>query len=477
MRLGLRLLLGFFLIAGLAALFVLRVFVAEIKPSVREVMEDIMVDTANLLAEQAAGPLLAMPPGGTLEDSAFARNVREYASRPVNARIWGLDKRTLDFRIYVTDASGRVVFDSRTPSAVGQDYSRWNDVRRTLQGEYGARATPASPQNQDGTMYVAAPVQRDGRVLGVLTVAKPAATVAKFVQRAEHKVLVAGAWLFGLSLLIGVLATGWIVGSVRRLRHYAQHVQAGQALAPPRLSGELGELARAMEAMRLRLEGREHLEQVVRAFTHELKSPLAAIRGAGELLQDPLPATDRQLFATQVLDQSERLRVLVDRLLELSKLESRASLAHAGRVRLGDCARRALQAQQARIDQRALQVRWLRQEAVDMRGDAELAELAIGNLLSNALDFSPAGGALDMSVWREGDQALFELRDHGTGVPDYALPQLGKRFYSTPRPGGGGKGSGLGLAIVGQIMALHGGSLDLRPAERGLVAVLHFPVA
>jgi two-component system, OmpR family, sensor histidine kinase CreC len=137
MKLGLRLLFGFFLITGLAAFFVLRVFVAEIKPSVREVMENLLVDTANILAELAADDLAAMPSGGTLQDSGFSRAVQAYAQRPIDAKIWGLSKRTLDYRVYVTDANGRVVFDSgfrdRT-AAQGEDYSRWNDVSRTLAG-------------------------------------------------------------------------------------------------------------------------------------------------------------------------------------------------------------------------------------------------------------------------------------------------------------------------------------------------------
>ncbi|MBF9266947.1 two-component system sensor histidine kinase CreC, partial [Acidovorax cattleyae] len=139
MRLGLRLLFAFFLINGIAAFFVLRVFTAEIKPSVREVMEDMMVDTANLLAELASddlasGRLAAVSQGapGTPE-SDFARHVRRYASRPVDASIWGLSKQTLDFRIYVTDARGRVVFDTER-RAVGDDYSQWRDVARTLRG-------------------------------------------------------------------------------------------------------------------------------------------------------------------------------------------------------------------------------------------------------------------------------------------------------------------------------------------------------
>jgi two-component system sensor histidine kinase CreC len=95
MKLGLRLLLGFFLITGIAAFFVLRVFVAEVRPSVREVMEDVMVDTANLLAELATDDLAALPPEGSMAGTRFAQRVRDYADRPIDARIWGLSKRTL----------------------------------------------------------------------------------------------------------------------------------------------------------------------------------------------------------------------------------------------------------------------------------------------------------------------------------------------------------------------------------------------
>ena len=87
MHLGLRLLFGFFLIAGLATVFVLRIFLVEVKPSVREVMEDILVDSANLLAEQAAPDLRALVPGGSLDGSRFARSVQDYLARPVDAQI------------------------------------------------------------------------------------------------------------------------------------------------------------------------------------------------------------------------------------------------------------------------------------------------------------------------------------------------------------------------------------------------------
>src|SRR5471030_2584038 len=138
MRLGLRLLFAFFVVTGLAGFFALQVFQDEVKPSVREVMEDVLVDTANLIAVQASDELRAMPPGGTLQGSRLAAQVDAYRQRPIDIQIWGLHKRTLDLRVYVTDQAGRVVLDSggtagdpgAPPNALGADFSRWRDVHR-----------------------------------------------------------------------------------------------------------------------------------------------------------------------------------------------------------------------------------------------------------------------------------------------------------------------------------------------------------
>ncbi len=364
MRLGLRLLFGFFVIAGIAAFFVLRVFVLEVRPSVREVMEDMLVDTANILAELARADLRSMPSGGTLAGTAFALAVQEYAVRPVQARIRELNKQTLDYRVVVTDATGRVVFDSGSPgspggpnaitSAVGQDYSRWRDVALTLQGQYGARTTrEVSTDGQSTVLVVAAPVRDGTALIGVLSVAKPMSTVQKFVDRAERHILAQGAWLLALSLAVGVAVTLWKVWQVRRLRNYAQQVQFGERVAPPKMPGELGELAQAMDNMRERLQDHRHLENTVRALTHELKSPMAAIAGAAELLHDELPARDREAFALQITAQVQRQRELVERLLELSKLEHRRVLEHSRRLDLGELVDAVLQRAQAPLHQRA----------------------------------------------------------------------------------------------------------------------------
>jgi two-component system sensor histidine kinase CreC len=483
MRLGLRLLFAFFVVTGLAGFFALQVFQDEVQPSVREVLEDVLVDTANLLAVQAADDLRALPPGGTLQGSRLAAQVETYRRRPVDAQIWGLRKRTLDLRVYVTDAAGRVVLDSGgapgEPNALGADYSRWRDVHRTLQGGYGARATrDVETDERSAVMYVAAPVRDGARVIGVVTVAKPLSTVQPVIDRAQRRIFVASLWLLGLSAAVGVLVTGWMVSSVRRLKAYATQVHAGERLPVPRLPGELGDLAVAVDEMRVRLEERERLEHTVRALTHELKSPLTAIQGAAELLGEALPAPDRERFALQIQEQSLRLRDLVDRMLALSRLEGLRAIEHPQPVALLALIDGVAADGAAIAAQRGVALQWdVREDATLRGGDPQSLVLLFSNLLANALDFAPAGSAITLSLRRAGHHAQFVLRDAGPGVDAFALPQLGQRFFSLPRPRDGRRGSGLGLAIVRQAAALHGGGVAFEPADPGLRVTVRLPLA
>ena len=109
-------------------------------------------------------------------------------------------------------------------------------------------------------------------------------------------------------------------------------------------------------------------------------------------------------------------------------------------------------------------------EGASGRWEAELVTLAIGNLLDNAIDFSPAGGTVRVVL--QGPSVAVE--DAGPGVPDYALPRLGERFFTTARPNGERSGSGLGLAIVQRVMALHGGRMQAQPLAPGLRVRLDF---
>ena len=261
-------------------------------------------------------------PGGR-----FAESVEAYRRRPVRATIWGLEKQTLDFRIYVTDAQGIVRYDSER-KAVGKNYSAWRDVYLTLRGEYGARSTRDNPDDESsGVMHVAAAIQDKDRIVGTVTVAKPSRTLAPIIARGEDAVRRQGLMLLGATLLLGGAFTTWLTVAMSRLVRYARALAAGQPAEPPsRGRDEIGELARALAHLRNEVDGRAYVEHYVQHLTHEMKSPLAAIRGAAELLEEAgLPEAERQRFTGNVRTQSERLQTLIDRLLRLAQSNSSAN--------------------------------------------------------------------------------------------------------------------------------------------------------
>ncbi|KGM55451.1 histidine kinase [Lysobacter daejeonensis GH1-9] len=481
MKIGLRIFLGYFLVVAMAALLLGRVFVAEVKPGVRQAMEDTLVDTANVLAELATDDLLA----GRINDGRFASRLRGLSGRDFGAQIWGFQKRDSQYRVYVTDAKGIVVFDTdardgRT-GALGKDYSRWNDVYLTLQGRYGARSTLADPDDPDSSvMHVAAPIRDgQGRIAGVLTVAKPNRSIAPFIQRSQLKVLRWGMVLMGMSLLIGLLAAWWLSRQLGRLRRYAQAATAGERVVLPDVPGEFGELGRALETMRVRLDGKQYVEHYVHTLTHELKAPLAAIRGSAELLEDPMAEADRARFIGNIRGQGERMAQMIEKLLALAAIEHRQQLERPEPVMLSTLAQDVLEqcgGPGAKGDGRIRLS--LPSTGLAVLGDAFLLRQALLNLVENALDFSPADGLVEVHLQTSAGRARFEVFDRGPGVPDYARERVFERFYSLPRPGGGSRSSGLGLCFVAEVADLHGGRASLDNREGGgAVATLELPLA
>ena len=473
MRIGTRVFLGYFLIVGLAGFFVMRVFVEEVKPGVRQAMEDTLVDTANAMAELAAPDMRA----GRIASGDFARSVDALVKRDVRAQIWNVRKHSFDYRIYVTDARGIVVYDS-THRDVGRDYSRWNDVYKTLRGEYGARSTRSDPADETSSvMHVAAPVLgTDGRILGVLTVAKANQRIQPFIDSSRRAILGQGWILLGLSFLIGLAATLWLSRSLGQLGAYARAVTAGERVPPPDLGrNEIGELGRALATMRERLDGKQYVEQYVQTLAHEMKGPLAAIRASVEILQDAPAEAERVRFLASIEGQGARLAAMIDKMLALAAAESRQALEAPQPVDLVELADEALQALEPRLARRGLRVQRDLPAQAMLPGDRFLLAHAVSNLLENALDFSPDGGAIDVALDDDGGAWRLRVSDRGPGLPDFAAERVFERFYSLPRPDGA-RSSGLGLNLVREVAQLHGGVARLGNREGGgAVAELRLP--
>ncbi|RWU23623.1 two-component system sensor histidine kinase CreC [Pseudomonas alkylphenolica] len=465
MRLGIRIFLVYFLFVGLTGYFVLNTVREQIRPGVRQSAEETLVDTANLLAEILHDDVK----GGTLGQGRMPDLLRAYGKRQPRADIWGLPKNQVNHRIYVTDAKGIVLLDS-SGEAVGQDYSRWNDVYLTLRGEYGARSTRSNPDDPESSvMHVAAPILDEGNIIGVVTVAKPNSSLQPYIDRAEQRLLYLGLGLIGLGLLVGAALSWWLARSLRRLTRYAQAVSEGERMALPHYrGGELGQLAAAVERMRTQLDGKDYVERYVHTLTHELKSPLAAIRGASELLQGPMPDEQRERFAGNIERESARMQQLIERLLNLAQVEQMQTLEQQHQVALAALVDELLVAQSARIESNGLQVRQRVPTGIQLLCEPFLMRQAIGNLLDNALDFTGPGGLLVFELERRGERVALSLYNQGEAIPDYALGRVSERFYSLPRPGSGRKSTGLGLNFVEEVMQLHGGALEVANVEDGV---------
>jgi two-component system sensor histidine kinase CreC len=463
-NISVRFFLGYFLVLGLAAWFALNIVTDEISPGLRQAREETQVDTAHLLAEFAAGDLAA----GRIGEGAFAAALADAGRRDPGATIFDIRKERVDFRVYITDMQGKVVFDSAGRTA-GEDFSQWNDVALALRGQYGARTTRDDPDDPaSSSMYVAAPVEKDGERIGVLSFAKPTATLLPYVDRMTGRIRSSSFVMLAVSALIGVFFSAWLTWSIHGLIRYARDVCAGRKATPPTGGGrQFSELAHALAAMRERLEGKQYVEKYVQNLAHEMKSPLTAIVSAAELLEGALPDAERQRFAALIQEQSSRMQLIIERLLQLARVEQLQRLEDGQALDLAELARQAVASRAATLERRGLAANVCAPDACPCHGDAFLLQQAIANLLDNAIDFSPAGGGIDVAVEKAPGQLLLTVRDHGEGAPDYALPQIFERFYSLPRPATGHKSTGLGLPFVREVAQLHGGNAHFANHPQG----------
>ncbi len=474
MKISLKIFLGYFLLVGLAAWFVLIIFVDEVKPGVRQAMEDTLVDTANVLAELAAEDVKA----GNIANGGFARGLAQYQARASKADIWGVKKQSADYRVYITDISGIVIFDSSN-FAVGQDYSKWNDVYLTLRGKYGVRSSPIIPNapKSDSIMYIAAPIKDGSQIIGSLTVAKSNRTVLPFIERAQNKIIRWGALLLVLSLTIGALFTWRFTRKINALRDYALNISQGKKATPPTSSNdELTDLAKAMQAMRTELDGKQYVQENVQHLTHELKSPITAIQAALELISPNMPPADQAHFLAQIKTQSNRVQTIIQNMLGLATLEHQQQLSQVSTVNLNEL----IQTQIAHLSQKthAMQanIHAACSPAITLQADSFLLGQAIVNLLENALDFSPRDSTINVNVVEENKLIQIAVKDQGAGIPDYALDKIFDKFYSLPRPSTNQKSTGLGLNFVQEVVKLHGGSVTLsNHADGGTMAVIALP--
>lgn len=469
-----RVFLGVILAYLIGVAFLLYTLLAQIDPRYRESAEESLVDTSQLLAslvEQQLGP------DGALRTEALGPLFRSLYERRFDAQIFSVRKQRVELRVTVVDAQGRLVFDSQGAGTPGEDRSQWRDIALTLKGGYGARTTnDIEGDPRSAVMVVAAPVRdRAGRIAGVVSVGKPVQSFGQFVEAARRKTLLVGLTSVVAVLVLMVILSAWLVRPFGVVADYWRHVRGERHLTLPRLSrSALGAIGAAYDEMRDALAGRSYVADYVQTLTHELKSPLSAIRGAAELLQEPaMPAEDRRRFLANIERETQRIQELVDRMMELAEIESRRRLATVEPVALAPLAEEVAASARDSGAARGVQVVLDTSGAPEavVEGDAFLLRRAFANLVDNAVDFSPPGGTVRLTLAATPRTVELRVRDQGPGIPAYASDKVFEKFYSLARPGSRKKSTGLGLTFVKEIAELHRARVTLGNATDGPGAV------
>ncbi|MGA1871429.1 MAG: two-component system sensor histidine kinase CreC [bacterium] len=460
-----RIIIGLLLIMSFSYYYLIRDIIQNMRPHYLKSMEESLVDTATLLSSLISVKMK----NSSIAIEDLRAGFNDMNTRRFSANIYDLIKEEANIRIYVTDKKGIVIFDSDKGKAEGEDYSKWNDVHLTLQGRYGARSTRIDEDDPTtSVLYIASPIVVNKKIIGSLTVCKPANSVSFFIKQAKNKVIIAGILSCIIVILLGTLLSVWVTMPINKLTAYARAVRDGKCASFPKLGhNEIGIMGEAFQQMEEALEGKKYVENYVQTFTHEIKGPLSAIRGAAELLNEEMPVEERMKFITNIINESDRIKKIINRLLELSILETRKSLKEMKEFDICLLIDKIIESINPLLRPKDITIKRFYKGAITIRAEQFFIQQAIVNLFQNAIDFSPKEGIISVSVERNEKDIIIIITDNGTGIPQYALSRVFDRFYSLSRPDTHHKSSGLGLTFVKEVASLHNGTITVENKEQG----------
>lgn len=464
------------LIIGSGFYLLVRRQLAEVEPQTFQATEEAMVDTSHILAAFVETDIR----GQDFDPTQFRQAFESTHSRNFEARIYRHLKTHVGINVYITDRRGIVIFDTDRGHREGEDHSQMRNISLTLLGKYGARSS-RDTENDSTTsiLYVSAPIGDPAAPWGVLTAFKPQADVLPIVRRRRSEIWWGTGLIGGGILFLVTVVFIWQYRPVTQLTEYARAIEQGKRPPLPSLGAgrEVNTLAHALESMREALEGRQYAERYVQTLTHEMKSPLAAIRGAAELLDEDMPASDRERFLGNIRAETIRAERLLTRLLELSALEGKTRLDTTETIDLREIVSRAIDQARPMAELAKVPLSFNKPDSpLKLKGDAFILRAAVTNLLENAIDFSPAGETVAIRLHAENQGLTLTIQDRGPGIPEYAQEKIFDRFFSLRHLKAGRKGTGLGLTLVKEAVDLHNGSICLTDNNPvGTTATLTLP--
>lgn len=345
-------------------------------------------------------------------------------------------------------------------------------------GRRGRGAGAGTPPDRQGAL------RQRGTVAQVVVDGMPAGRVAvlggrpRFVRAVRQfgptMGLVAGAVLLVGTGLIAFVVFGPARRRLSEVQTATERLGAGdlEARAPAHGGDEVAALAQSFNRMADELASRARAldvsdrarRQLLADVSHELMTPLTAMRGYIETLQMAelqLDAATRQRYMTIVTDETHRLEQIIGDLLDLARLEGGGITLRREQVDVGALFERVAARHERELRERGIRlVRHVDPAAARIPGDPDRLEQALQNLAANALRHTPSSGEIVLAATPAGDRVRLVVRDNGPGVPTAHLPLIFDRFYKADAARKAAGGSGLGLSIVKAIVERHGGSIS-----------------
>ncbi len=324
--------------------------------------------------------------------------------------------------------------------------------------------------------------------------ARDVARAGAISQRATSTALISGIVALTLALIVGLWTTGRLTRPLSRMRDGLARVASGEFETPAGLPytrrDEIGDLARSFRSMTEQLAGLDNVKrQFVNAISHDLKAPLGMIGTCAELIEErgtDLAPEQRELLGT-IREHVRMLGERVNKLLHLSRLEANVFPVDPQPVPVVHIFKALGTAYGAEAERRGLAVQVVTESTIPpiVNVDADcLYNEILGNLMSNAMKYTPRGGRVDVRAWGESNghgpeisQLRMTVSDTGIGMSPEDLPLIFQPYYQA----GGSRrrdSAGLGLAIVRSAVAAHDGavSVDSTPG-RGTTFHVTLPVA
>lgn len=472
---SLRAFVVYFLVLGGLTWFFLDKATDKLQVAFQQSSETVLVDTATLLATSLERQFRDQ----VLDTNDISRLFAESYQRKIQAQIYSLFKDSIDLEIYITNRAGIVIYDS-TGLNEGEDYSEWRDVKLTLDGEYGARTSyrydDKTNAGDEKVMVVAAPISIEEDIVGVLSVVKPIRPLEQLLATESANLKTYILFALAIAMLAAYAVSHGFTLSISRMVNYANNMAAGQRSKQPEfMDKRFDNLASAITHMRDELDGKEYVEHYIHGLTHELKTPLTATAAAAELLSEDMPEQDRKRFIDNIQVSNARMLALVERMLDLTKLENKAALTDVQEFELTEVIVQQLQQSESLIEQYGFQIQLNLPDKVMVQGDKLLLNQAITNLLDNAMENSEESSKINIHYQQQGENHSLSITNKGQ-LDDFVIERAFERFFSMQSNNVGRKSTGLGLSFVREIMSLHQGTVTLSNIDEVICAEIRWPI-